>query len=39
MYEAHAAPAQVRSYVFYSRSEALVWLLEQAMANARQQSA
>jgi hypothetical protein len=39
MYEAHAAPAQVRSCVFYSRSEALVWLLEQAIANARRQSA
>lgn len=30
MYELHAAPAQVQSRVFYSRSDALTWLESQA---------
>ena len=39
MYEAHAAAAQVRSHVFYSRNEALEWLLEYAIAEAPSQVA
>jgi hypothetical protein len=39
MYEHQAEAAQVRSRVFYSRSEALDWLREKAIADAQWQPA